>query len=169
MCKSEELHVRKGWRLFPKADDYFQNWSTAWKERLATISKNGRLFFWARNPVRRFYFLGTTIPPRLALYNIICQEGWGNSRPFGSAHCIGAPLPNGLLSPPAALRSEASKRSCRELSPGPRRVPCFHIFTCLIFFCFSVLFIFHTALPLLRARFIKSVAPRPRNASFAPV
>ena len=37
------------------------------------------------------------------------------------------------------------------------------------FLRFSVLFIFHTALPLLRARFIKSVAPRPRNASFAPV
>ena len=52
----------------------------------------------------------------MGLYNTICQEGWGSSRPFGSAHCIGAPLANGLLSPPAALRSEAAKRSCRELS-----------------------------------------------------
>ena len=37
------------------------------------------------------------------------------------------------------------------------------------FLGFSVLFIFHTALPLLRARFIKSVAPRPGNVSFADV
>ena len=78
----------------------------------------------------------------MGLYNTICQEGWDNSRPFGSAHCIGAPLPNGLLSPPAALPSEASKRSCRELSPGPRRVPCFHISTCFVFFCIFWIFSF---------------------------
>ena len=32
----------------------------------------------------------------MGLYNTICQEGWGSNRPFGSAHCTGAPLPNGI-------------------------------------------------------------------------
>ena len=158
--------VPRGQKMKPKGKatpSSLRNWRGARKERVPTISKsdwlfskNGALpsrrncrlfskmtdyFLLAPKLVRRFYFSRPTIPPRLGLYNTICQEGWGDNRPLGPTHCIGAPLPNGLLSPPAALRSEASKRSCRELSPGPRCVACFHIFTCFLFFlffCFAI-------------------------------
>ena len=130
---SENEAQRKGYavkfakverRTQGKGADYFQKWRTITQTGVlprrrgcGLFPKLTDFFFLAPNPVRRSYFGRPTILPRLGLYNTMYQEGWGDSRPFGPAHCIGAPLPNGLLSPPAALRSEASKRSCRELSP----------------------------------------------------
>ena len=79
------------------------------------------------------------------------------------------------LKPEWCQFAQKISRACPILWGAPDRIPDLAVSPVSIssrasfFLRFSVLFIFHTALPLLRARFIKSVAPRPRNGSFAPV